>query len=126
MSANVYLPPSPVVPGMLLIEDISNSYPMVITITDSIYNTYVVGMLVTLAVPASYGMFQANNRTGQIVAINGDDFSVNIDSRGFDVFTPPSPGLPPPSKPASLAPGGSRNIYNTAVEPFHSLSNQGN
>lgn len=128
MSANTYLPPSPVVPGFLLISDITQTYPMVVTIVDSIYNTYVEGQLVTLTVPSSYGMFQANELTGKIIYIDGTNFYLNIDARGFDAFVIPNPStLPPPSRPASLSPGGSRNIYNSTVEPFHSLNgNTGN
>ena len=126
MSANTYLPPTPVVPGMLLITAISTTNPMVVTIVDSIYNTYIVGQLVCLTVPSSYGMFQANELTGESTAINGTNFTLNINAAGFDVFAAPSPSVPPPSRPASLAPAGSRNIYETLVEPFHSLTNQGN
>lgn len=99
---------------------------MVVTITNSIYNTYIVGQLVCLTVPSSYGMYQANELTGQITAINSTNFSLDIDARGFDAFVAPSPSLPPPSKPATLAPAGCRNLYDTLVEPFHSLTNQGN
>lgn len=126
MANNIFLPPTPVVPGSLLISAITQSNPMVVTIVDSIYNTYIVGMLATLTVPSSYGMFQANELTGQITAISGTNFSLNIDSSQFDAFVAPIPSLPPPSKPASLAPGGSRNLYDVNVEPFHSLTNQGN
>lgn len=126
MSANTFLPPTPVVPGMLLISAITQAMQMVVTIIDSIYNTYVVGQLVCLTVPSSYGMFQANELTGEILAINGLNFTLNINSSNFDPFVAPSPSLPPPSKPASLAPAGSRNIYNTLTEPFQSLNNQGN
>ena len=123
---NIYLPPTPVVPGSLLISAITQSNPMIVTIVDSIYNTYIPGMLVTLTVPTSYGMFQANELTASIVAINGTNFSLNINSSPFDRFVAPGPSSPPPSKPASLAPGGSKNLYDVNVEPFHSLTNQGN
>lgn len=128
MANNIYLPPSPVVPGFLLISAITQAYPMVVTIVNSIYNTYVIGQLVTLTVPNSYGMFQANEKTGKILNIIGNDFYLDIDSRSFDAFVAPNPAdLPPPSRPASLSPGGSRNIYNSTVEPFHSLNgNTGN
>lgn len=128
MANNIYLPPSPVIPGFLLISAISQTFPMVITIINSIYNTYVAGQLITLTVPTSYGMFQANEKTAQILGINGLNFSVNIDARGFDAFVPPNPlNLPPPSRPASLSPGGSQNFYNVAAEAFQSLNgNTGN
>ncbi len=127
MSANTFLPPSPVVPGFLLITAITRAFPMVVTITDSIYNTYVVGQSVHLSIPAAYGMLQADQLTAEIIAINGFDFSLNINSSGFDAFSSPNPsGIPTPVQPATLAPAGCKNIYNTLQEPFHSLSNQGN
>lgn len=119
---NTYLPPSPVVPGFLAITGITNAYPAVVTFTDSIYNTYVVGQLVHLNIPDAYGMFQANQLNVEILAINSNTFSLNMDSRPFDIFTVPSPSAyPVPTEPATLSPGGSRNIYNTNQEPFHSL-----
>jgi|GEM_PF-1272821 len=127
MANNIYLPPTPVIPGMLLITAITNAYPMVVTFTNSIYNTYVLGQLVTLTVPPPYRMIQANELTGKIIAINGSTFSLDIDSRNFDTFVIPNPAsIPTPSQPASLAPGGSRNNYNVTLEPFQSLNNQGN
>jgi hypothetical protein len=127
MSANTFLPPSPVVPGFLLITAITRAYPMVVTITDSIYNTYIVGQSVHLSIPAAYGMLQADQLTAEIIAIDGFDFSLNVNSSGFDAFVVPNPSdIPTPVQPATLAPAGCKNIYNTTQEPFHSLSNQGN
>lgn len=120
---NTYLAPSPVVPGFLLITAISRAYPMVITFTNSTYNTYVVGQLVHLNIPPAYGMFQANQLNAAILSINSNTFSVDVDSSGFDAFTVPNPlAFPVPSQPATISPGGSRNIYNTQSEPFHSLN----
>ena len=123
MSANPYLAPSPVVPGFLLITAITQTYPMVVTITNSIYNTYTVGQLVKLNIPPQYGMQQANQKVGQITDITGTNFSVNINALGFDAFTAPNPSsLPTPTQPATLAPAGIGNgYYNTQTEPFHSL-----
>lgn len=125
MANNIFLPPSPVIPGMLLISAITRAYPMVVTIINSIYNTYVVGQLVCLTIPPAYRMFQANELTAEIIAISGTNFSLNVNSSGFDTFVVPS-GVKI-SQPASLAPAGSKNIYNTTVEPFQALNgNQGN
>jgi hypothetical protein len=126
MSANTFLPPTPVIPGFLVITNITQTYPMVITITDSDENTYIVGQLVHLSVPASYGMFQANQLTGEIVAINGTNFSVNINASQFDAFVIPSTGQ---EQPATLSPAGARNLQysnSTTRVPFQSLNNQGN
>lgn len=93
------------------------------TLGVSTTDLYVIGQLVFLTVPASYGMIQANNLTGQITAVIGQDFSVDIDARGFDAFVTPATYQP---QPASLGPAGSRNIYNSLSEPFHSNGNTGN
>lgn len=93
---------------------------MVVTIVNSLYNTYVVGQLVVLTVPPPYGMYQANELTAEILAINGTQFSLDVNSTNFDVFVVPV-GVTK-SQPASLAPGGSRNIYNSPQEPFQALN----
>jgi hypothetical protein len=127
MANNIYLSPAPVVPGMLLISAISNANPMVVTIVDSIYNTYGAGQIVCLTVPPQYGMIQANELSAKIMVVDGDDFTLNVNSTNFDVFTIPSPTLPPPTKPASLAPAGSRNSYNISTDSFRALNgNTGN
>lgn len=126
MSSNTFLRPQIYIPGFLLITNISNSNPMIVSITDSDQNTYVVGQLVHLNVPSTYKMFQADQLTGEILAINGTDFTVNINSSSFDAFVAPGLGV---SQPATLAPAGSRNMEldNTKItEPFHALSNSGN
>ena len=126
MSANTFLPPTPVIPGFLLITNITKSSPMVVSIVDSDENTYIVGQLVYLSVPATYKMIQANTLVGTILEINGNDFSLNINSTLFDTFVVPSVGQ---TQPATLSPAGSRNLqFNNSTNrvPFQSLSNQGN
>lgn len=125
-NANTYLPPTPVTPGALLISNITATNPMIITIVDSDENTYVVGQLVHLSVPSSYGMFQANQLTGQITAINGLDFTVSINASQFDAFVAPATYQP---QPATLAPAGAQNLQfsnSTNKVPFQSLYNRGN
>lgn len=118
--ANTFLPPSPVVPMTLLISNITRSLPMVITVIDDIPgNTYVVGQKIYLSVPNSYGMYQANSLVPEIIGINGNNFTVNVDSTQFDPFVIPSETQ---EQPASLAPAGSRNTYNFTTLPFHSLN----
>jgi hypothetical protein len=127
-NANTFLPPTITIPGFLLISNITQTYPMVVTIVDSSDNTYIEGQLVFLIVPNSYGMFQANQLTGQILAINGLDFSLDIDASQFDAFVIPGPGVTIP-RPASLSPAGSRNLQynnNTRQVGFQSLNNRGN
>ncbi len=127
--ANTYLPGTIAIPSSLVITAITRALPMVVTasvnpVTAS--NSYIVGQLVRLTVPASYRMIQANGLVGEIIAINGLNFSLNIDSRQFDTFVVPSGNV---EQPASLAPAGSRNLQysnNTDVVGFQSLNNRGN
>lgn len=123
-NANQYLPGTPQVPNALLITAITNTNPMVVTVATA--NLYIPLMNVVLTVPDDYKMVQANELTGQIVAINGLNFTLNIDASGFDPFVVPSGNV---QKPASLAPGGSKNlIYDnfSRYVPFQSLTNEGN
>ncbi len=127
--ANEYLVGTIQIPSSLLITGITNDYPMVVTasvepITAS--NTYMVGQLVKLFVPNPYRMTQANGLVGQILGINGLQFSLDIDSRQFDVFVTPSGNV---EQPASLSPAGSRNLAysnDTNQLAFQSLNNIGN
>jgi hypothetical protein len=128
MSANTYLPGTIAIPSSLLIVVMTNAFPMVVTVsvqTAKASDTYIVGQLVRLTVPYNYGMFQADNLTAQIIAVNGLTLTLDIDSRGFDAFVIPPSG----EQPASLAPAGSRNLQldNTTTQvPFQSLNNVGN
>lgn len=122
-NANTYLAPVITEPISLLITNITRSYPAVVTVNKA--NSYVVNQLVHFTIPDSYGMFQMNQLTAQILAINGLDMSVDVDSTQFDTFTIPGAGVTI-ARPASLSPAGSRNLYNIQQVPFHSLNNQGN
>jgi len=126
---NIYLPGTIAIPSSLDITAITRALQMVVTcvvnsVTES--NTYIPGMLVRLTVPNSYGMYQANNLTGQIVFVSGLNFTLNIDSSQFDPFI-----VPPitAQQPASMSPAGSRNLtYGNSTQNvgFQSLNNQGN
>lgn len=113
---------------MVLITDITRSFPMTITFTVPATgsNTYVPGQLVRLTVPKTWGMFQANGLTARILAVAATMMSVNIDSTHFDAFIDGSGG---PETPASLVPAGSQNLeFSNATDQvgFQSLNNQGN
>jgi len=127
---NQYLPGVITIPSSLVITAITKSSPMVITLDianiTSEANTYIVGMAVRLFVPTTYKMYQANNLVGTITAINGLDFTLNLDSSLFDAFVVPSGNV---TQPATIAPYGSRNLeFNntTGKAPFQSLNNLGN
>lgn len=124
----MYLPPVPVIPGNLLITNITNSYPMVVTIVDSNVNSYIVGQSVILTVPRPYGMTQSNGKSGKILEIDDLDFYLDIDSRPFDVFVTPEDGNTI-ARPASLSCFGSTNLeFNniTSKVPYQDLNNTGN
>lgn len=126
---NPYLIGTIQIPSSMVITDITNAYPMVVTVsvnpvTESF--TYIPGQFVRLNVPYDYGMFQANGLTPQILAVNGLSLSLDLDSTNFDVFSTPPTGS---FGPATLSPNGSRNLTlnNTTVQvPFQSLDNRGN
>lgn len=128
---NQYLPGVIAIPSSLLITNITQSSPMIVSVEignpSTEANTYIVGMAIRLFVPRSYGMYQANNLVGTITAINGFDFTLNLDSSLFDAFVVPS-GVTI-EQPASIAPFGSRNLQydnGTRLVPFQSLNNIGN
>ena len=128
---NQYLPPVIQIPSSLAITSISQSAPMVVGVAvqtpTSESNTYIVGMAIRLMVPQTYGMYQANNLVGTIKAINGSNFTLNLDSSLFDPFVIPS-GVTV-EQPATIAPNGSRNLQydnSTDLVPFQSLNNIGN
>jgi hypothetical protein len=127
---NQYLPPVILIPSSLVITNITQSAPMVVSVsignTTTESNTYIVGMAIRLFVPITYKMYQAHNLVGTITAINGSDFTLNLDSTLFDTFVIPTGNV---EQPATIAPNGSRNYQynNTSADvPFQSLNNIGN
>lgn len=131
---NQYLQPNITIPSSLLISNITRSTPMVVSVfignTTTEANTYIVGMAIRLFVPRAYGMYQANNLVGTIIAINGSDFTLNFDSSLFDPFVVPAiPAGRVIENPASICPVGSRNLQydnTTNLVPFQALNNRGN
>jgi hypothetical protein len=131
---NQYLPGVITAPVSLLILIMTRANPLVITAvvpsTGLQSNTYVVGMAIRLFVPWTYGMWQANSLICTITNIRIAtfiNFTVDVNSSGFDAFVIPSASK---ESPASLAPAGSRNLEydNLTINylPFHSLNNIGN
>lgn len=126
--ANQYLRGVIQIPSSLLITNITQSFPMVIsfTVPSTGSNTYIPGQLVRLIVPKTWGMFQANGLTGKILTVGSSTMALNIDSTFFDVFVNGSSSA---ETPASLAPAGSQNLeFNNQTNqiPFQSLNNIGN
>lgn len=126
--ANQYLPGVVQIPSMLLITNITQSYPMEITfsVPPNSQNTYREGQVVRLTVPKTWGMFQANHLTGRILSISSSTMFLDLDSTYFDAFVD---GSATSETPASLAPAGSRNLqYSNLTNdvPFQSYNNIGN
>ncbi len=126
--ANQYLPGVIQIPSTLLITGITQAFPMVVnfTVPSTGANTYVIGQVVRLTVPKTWGMFQANGLMGKIMAVDSSTMTLNIDSTYFDTFVD---GSSTSETPASLAPAGSQNLeYNNLTNqvPFQSLNNIGN
>lgn len=128
-NANTYLPGTIQIPSSIVITAITQSYPMVVTVslqplTEA--NTYQTGQLVKLTVPITYKMIQADGLVGQILSVSGSNLTLDIDSTLFDPFVVPGGNV---IQPASLAPDGSRNLTldnNTRQVPFQSLNDRGN
>ncbi len=126
--ANQYLPGVIQIPSSLLITNITNSSPMVVsfTVPSTGSNTYIPGQVVRLSVPRPYGMFQANGLTGKILTAGSSSMTLNIDSTLFDVFVVPSGNV---EQPATLSPSGSQNLeFSNLTDQvgFQSLNNIGN
>lgn len=126
--SNQYLPGVIAIPSSLLITAMTQSSPLVITFTvpSTGSNTYILGQLVRLTVPRTWGMYQANGLTGKIIQLGMSTMSLNIDSTNFDPFIYATGSN---ETPASLAPAGSQNLpfgNNTNQIGFQSLNNIGN
>jgi len=126
--ANIYLPGTIQIPSALQVFDITQSYPMVVTVqADTLIasNTYREGQIVKFTIPYSYGMQQLNGKTAKILLVNNDEFYMDVNSSNFDPFISPLS-----DSQASIAPAGSQNleyIDNRMTKvPFQSLNNRGN
>ena len=127
-NSNQYLQGTIQIPSSLLITDMTNSFPMVVSVSvpTNGANTYIPNQLVKLTVPRTYGMWQADGLDGKILATGSSTLTLNIDSTNFDLFVD---GSSSKSLPASLAPAGSQNLdFNNTTRqvPFQSLNNNWN
>lgn len=125
---NQFLPGVIQIPSMLLITNMTQSYPLLLdfTVPTSSANSYHIGQVVRLTVPRTWGMYQANGLTAKILGINTTTMVLDLDSTYFDAFVD---GSSTSVTPASLAPAGSRNLQfdnTTNRVPFQSLNNIGN
>lgn len=89
-------------PAMRIITSITNAYPALVTTGEINYpggvetitsfdHQYVDGMIIRLMIPLSYGMSQANLKSGTITVISSSTFTIDIDTTLFDPFVIPTP-----------------------------------
>jgi len=94
-------------PAMRVITAITQANPM--QVTTSFAHDYVAGEIVTLKVPSVYGMYQADGLRAEILEIVDDsNFTLKIDSTGFDVFSVPADTK---VQNAEVLPAGGTSIY---------------
>lgn len=84
---NVPIQPDNYSPRVFDIEDITYSQTTLVTTTED--HDYVIGQMVRLIIPKSFGAQQLNNQTGMVIGIPQDDQLVlNIVSQGDNAFIP--------------------------------------
>lgn len=90
-------------------------------VTTSTAHNYVVGQLLNLVVPSSFGMSEASNKTARVVAVATYSVTLDLDSTSFSAFAfPPDTDVPATILFATMAPAGQRNGYNVDQVPFRS------
>lgn len=110
-----------VLPEYNYVTSISQASSAVVEV--SILNSFVVGQLVTFSVPSDFGMVEMDQLTGKVTALDegatNHSITVDIDSSAFTAFAFPASGsFPGASCFPTVAPAGSRNIYDTTNVPF--------
>ncbi len=108
-------------PEFLYVTNISQATQAVVSLSVNPSSYYAVGMLVHFSVPPSFGMYQMNQLTGKIVAVNAVaasgaiaayNITVDIDSSAFTAFAfPASTSSPTAALFATIAPAGARTQY---------------
>lgn len=104
-----------VLPEYMFITNISQAAHAVITV--SALPLYVAGQMITLDVPSTYGMTQANQLSVLITAVSGYTLTVDLDTTGFNAFTwPTSATSVNQVRFATLAPDGQKAYYDIATQ----------
>lgn len=93
-------------PNVFFISNITVGSPTT-TVTTSVDHNYVIGQIVRLLIPATYGSFQLNEQEGDVIAIPAaNQVVLNINSQNVNSFIPnPAYG---PTKP-QIVPVGDFN-----------------
>lgn len=89
-------------PSVFFISAISLGHTT--TVSTSVNHNYVIGQIIRLLIPPTYGSYQLNELTGNVIAIPAaNQVTVDIDSRNANAFiSSPSYG---PTKPQIVAVG---------------------
>lgn len=123
-------------PEFLYITNISQATQAVVSTSVDPSDHYVVGMKIHLSVPFSFGMYQMNQLTGKILAVNAVsaasnigayNLTIDIDSSAFSAFAfPASSSSPTAALFATLAPAGASTQYNpvTGVQTGYDFQKQ--
>lgn len=97
------------IPNFEYISSISNAFPAVVTF-DSETN-FTLYEWISFRVPAANGMIQLNNQKAKIIAIDGVDVTIDIDTRAFFPFISSTDN----QYPCMAVPAGSGIIDNQAA-----------
>ena len=70
-------------PCTKLINMVTNASPALVTTVN--HHHYKSGIIVRLEIPESCGMPQANGMTGEIIFVDDNNFTIDIDTTFFDL-----------------------------------------
>jgi hypothetical protein len=84
---------SPFYPQNRYIINITQANPMIVDL--SVTADYQVGQQIRFNIPAAFGMVQLDGLVGDIIAVNGNALSIDIDSTAFSPFVIPAIALYP-------------------------------
>lgn len=112
------VPEDPAVsPEFLFVTGITAANPCVVTVSTA--HEYVVGQMVHLSVPSSFGMTEIDQIDAKVTAVGTYTLTLDLDSSGFSAFAFPTSASSPTSRLfATISPAGSRNIYDVDTVPF--------
>lgn len=105
-----------VVPESLFVTKVTQAAQAVVTM--SVDHTYQVGQLLTLSVPATFGMSELDGVTAKVVARDDATVTLDVDTSSYTPFAFPA-SSPLPQGFATIAPAGQRNAYDVEDVPFH-------
>jgi len=116
-------------PQFLYITEITKATSAVVRTSVDPSAYYVVGMKIHFSIPYSFGMYEMNQLTGTIIAVDAANYTltVDIDSSAFTTFAFPASSASPTAQLfATLAPAGARTQRdpNTWVETGYNFQYQ--